>query len=196
MSQFLRVTPKTPGARSTLLLNMHHIERIDTYDDEGSVLVLKGPHGYECLEVAEEAETIEAAMHTPAAAGLLQLHECVKGRPDDAVILRLHDLRSVSPRGSGSLVHFGRDGAASLEAYEDLETIASMIEATALLSDWRKDQPQLDDKTANLIFALTASQLRLKAQPNLPAVHELALMLQEEADEGKRILPPNVQQFL
>jgi len=196
VNQFFRVTPKAKHAPSALLLNMHQIERIDTYDDEGSVLLLQSPHGYERLEVAEEAETIEAAMRNPAATGLLQLHECLEKRPVRTLALRLHDIRSVSPLEFGSLVRFGRDGAASLEAYEDLDTIASMIEATALLSNWRKDQPQVDDKTAKLIFALITSQLRSKAQPNLPAVHELALMLQDEVDQGKRVLPTDISRYL
>ncbi|MGA7329737.1 MAG: hypothetical protein WBX25_35970 [Rhodomicrobium sp.] len=75
----------------------------------------QGPHGFERLEVSEELETIEAAMQIPAATGLLQFHECLDERPVHPVALRLQDIRSVSPRESGSLVRFGRNGVGVLK---------------------------------------------------------------------------------
>ena len=127
MSPFVRLTPTARNAPPRILLNAHHVDRIQQ-SSRGLVIILKGAHAAEHIPVAESSHIVADAIKTSGKSGCrITVHECFDKRPIHQTSFALADIRTVEPSDPGSTIRHGLDGSGRFEAYEDFETVSDMI---------------------------------------------------------------------
>jgi hypothetical protein len=128
VSPFVRVTPTARNAPPRILLNAHHVDRIQQ-SSQDVVLILKGANAAEHLLIAEPSHVIADAIKAVGKRGQITLHEVFEERPLHATTFNLSDVRAIEQHPVGTVVRFGLDGSGRFEACENLETIEQMVDA-------------------------------------------------------------------
>jgi hypothetical protein len=131
MSAFVRIRPTTRNAPPRLLLNAHHIDRLQQ-GKQGLVIILKGAHAAEHIPVAESSHVIADAIKAESNPGRITVHECLDKLAIQKTTFDLANIRAVEPSNPGSTIRHGIDGSGTFEAYEDFDTVANLIEACSL----------------------------------------------------------------
>ena len=127
-SSFVRITPTARNAPPHILLNAHHVDRLQQ-GKNGLVIILKGANAAEQIPVAESSHIIVDAIKADGKPGRITLHEVFEERPLHATTFDLSDVRAIEQHPVGAVVRFGLDGSGRFEACENLETIEHMIDA-------------------------------------------------------------------
>jgi hypothetical protein len=127
VSPFVRVTPTARNSPPYVLLNAHHVDRLQQ-DSRGLVIILKGADAAEHIPVSESSHTIADAIKADVKPGRITVHECIENRPLHSTSFDLADIRAIEPSDPGSLIRHGLDGSGHFEAFEDFETLAHMID--------------------------------------------------------------------
>jgi len=128
MSPFVRITPTARNSPPCLLLNAHHIDRLQQ-GKNGLVIILKGANAAEHIPVAESSHIIADAIKTETKPGQITVHECIEKNAVHTTNFDLATIRAVEPSNPGSLIRHGLDGSGRFEAFEDFDTVAKMIDA-------------------------------------------------------------------
>jgi hypothetical protein len=126
VSPFVRLTPTARNAPPCILLNAHHVDRIQQ-SSQDVVLILKGAHATEHLPIAEPSHVIADAIKADGKPGRITVHECIENRPLHSTSFDLAYIRAVEPSDPGSTIRHGLDGSGRFEAFEDFETVAGII---------------------------------------------------------------------
>jgi hypothetical protein len=128
MSSFVRITPTARNAPPQILLNAHHIDRLQQ-NGRNLIIILKGANAADHLSVAEPSYVLADAIKAECKPGLITVHECMERRPLHKTRFNLANIRAIEPSDPGSLIRHGLDGSGRFEAFEDFETVAHMIDA-------------------------------------------------------------------
>ena len=96
MSPFVKITPTARNAPPRVLLNAHHIHRLQE-DSKGVVVVLKSANAVEQLPIAESAHVIAHAMKADGKPGQITVHECLEKTPVHRTTFELATIRAIEP---------------------------------------------------------------------------------------------------
>ena len=115
-SSFVRISPTARNAPPHILLNAHHVDRLQQ-GKNGLVIILKGANAAEQIPVAESSHIIVDAIKADGKPGKITLHEIVEKTPVHRTTFDLANIRTIEPSDPGSLIRHGIDGSGRFEAF-------------------------------------------------------------------------------